>query len=77
MTKPNTIHDEQTTTLLDIAAVLAATSLSKASVYRLMRAGRFPKAVELMPGGRRVGWRNFEVRAWCDEPLDWGDPITF
>lgn len=71
------ILDQQPDALIDIHAVTAATSLSKASVYRLMQAGRFPRSVDLMPGGRRVAWRQNEVRAWCSQPLDWGDPVAF
>lgn len=63
--------------LIDIAEVLTLTSISKASVYRLMKAGRFPAAKTLMPGGRRVGWLKSDVLEWVAQPLDWGDPIAF
>lgn len=63
--------------LIDLYAVVNLTSLSKASVYRLMRAGRFPAAIELIKGGRRVAWRRSDVTAWADAPLDWGRPIDF
>ncbi len=63
--------------LLSMPAVIAATSLSKASIYRLMRKGRFPQAKELVPGGRRVAWRRSEVMAWATDPLTWGHPVNF
>jgi prophage regulatory protein len=51
-------------TLLRLSQVLAATGLSKASVYRLEQEGRFPKRVAISPG--RVGWRESELAAWMD-----------
>jgi predicted DNA-binding transcriptional regulator AlpA len=63
--------------LLDIKAVVAATSLSKPTIYRLMQVGRFPKAKPLTPGGRRVAWKRSEVMAWIDDPFGWGDEIAF
>lgn len=63
--------------LIGIYKVTKVTSLSKASIYRLMKIGRFPKAKELIPGGRRVAWRLSEVEAWMASRLDWNDPITF
>ena len=63
--------------LVGLDVVTSKTSLSKATIYRLMKAGRFPKARQLVPGGRRVAWKEAEVNEWADHPLDWGDPITF
>lgn len=62
---------------VDLGVVTSKTSLSKTTIYRLMDVGRFPKAYPLTPGGRRVGWKETELSAWLDAPLDWGDPITF
>lgn len=63
--------------LLDIQAVTNATSLSKTTIYRLMRDGRFPKAVTLTPGGRRVAWNCDEVNDWIAFPAAWPEPIDF
>ena len=38
------------------------TRLSKASIYRQMHAGAFPKPVKL--GERAVGWRAEEIEEW-------------
>ena len=38
------------------------TQLSKASIYRQMHAGTFPKPVRL--GERAVGWRADEIDEW-------------
>ena len=41
-----------------------ATGLSRASVYRLVATNRFPQPVEIIPGGRAVGWWRHEVEEW-------------
>ena len=38
------------------------TSLSKASIYRAMAAGSFPRPLKI--GVRSVGWPEAEIRAW-------------
>jgi prophage regulatory protein len=42
--------------------VLDQTSLSRATLYREIAAGRFPKPYQLSRG--RVGWLRSEVAAW-------------
>jgi predicted DNA-binding transcriptional regulator AlpA len=66
-------HDQ----ILGIAAVAGLCDISKASIYRLMKDGRFPQAMPLISGGRRVGWRASEVMAWAEEPLAWGASAQF
>jgi predicted DNA-binding transcriptional regulator AlpA len=63
----------QDPSILDIAAVAATCTISKATIYRLMKAGHFPVAMPLVPGGRRVGWRAAEVKAWAADPQAWAD----
>ena len=41
-----------------------ATQLSKASIYRQMHAGAFPRPVKL--GERAVGWRADEISRWIE-----------
>ena len=64
---PPYLHDP----LVGIAAVMRFTSLSRTSVYRLIARGKFPKAIELMPGSRRVAWRESEVARWVSAPSAW------
>jgi len=52
------------------------TSLSRATINRQVKSGRFPKPVSLTPDGR-VAWRAEEVEAWAADPLGWGDEIAF
>lgn len=68
-------HEPTFDPLLNIRDVTRITSLSRASIYRLMTAGRFPSAIRLSARGR-VAWRSSEVRTWNESPLDWGrDPF--
>ena len=51
--------------LLRLADVKARTGLSRASVYRLRRDGRFPAPVRLTE--RTVGWRSDDIDQWIAE----------
>lgn len=55
-----------TETLLRVKAVMAATGYSRASIYALMKAGKFPRPVTLAGGGA-VAWKSSEVQRWIDE----------
>ncbi|PLZ01778.1 AlpA family transcriptional regulator [Burkholderia sp. WAC0059] len=54
------------------------TGLSRSSIYKRMRVGRFPRPVSL--GGRIVGWRLKDIRAFLADPARYraekvvGDP---
>lgn len=50
------------TTILRLPAVLAATGLSRSTLYELIATGAFPRQVRL--SARSVGWPEGEVRAW-------------
>ena len=52
------------TRVLRLPEVMARTGLSRTTIYRWRRAGRFPQAVPL--GTRCVGWIESEVEAWLD-----------
>lgn len=51
-----------TTKLLGLKEVCASSLLSRASIYRRVQAGEFPKPVKLSP--RRVAWREDELEEW-------------
>ncbi|MCK9229244.1 MAG: AlpA family phage regulatory protein [Syntrophales bacterium] len=44
--------------------LLAIIGLSDATIWRLEKAGRFPKRVKL--GGNSVGWFNHEISSWLE-----------
>ena len=48
--------------VLRLPGVIAATGLSKSVIYRRVKAGTFPRPIDL--GGRAVGWRRGDVAAW-------------
>lgn len=51
--------------LLKLKDVMATTSLSKASIYRQMKAGTFPASVAIGP--RAVAWDSREIEEWYEE----------
>ena len=54
--------------LLRIKDVRSATGLSRASIYRAEREGRFPARVPI--GERSVAWRASEVQAWIADRIE-------
>lgn len=52
------------THLIRLAQVSESTTLSKASIYRLLALGKFPAPVKI--GERRVAWRVSDIAAWLD-----------
>jgi prophage regulatory protein len=61
--------------LIDIDEVVRASSLSRSSIYRGIKAGTFPPAVRVSTG--RVAWRASEIAAWCANPLEWSYKVDF
>lgn len=57
---------QQTSTcrMLRLPAVMAMTGLGRDSVYRLARAGEFPKPRKLTE--RSSAWREDEIAAWIE-----------
>ena len=49
--------------------VLDATSLSRTTLWRVMKNGQFPRPVRISPG--RVGWRESAIIAWQENPAEW------
>ena len=52
------------TKLLSLKGVIEMTSLSKSSIYRLVRAGQFPKSQHITAG--RVVWRSDLISQWIE-----------
>jgi predicted DNA-binding transcriptional regulator AlpA len=46
-------------------AVIQRTGLSDTTIWRLERAGRFPKSIRL--SGNAVGWREAEIDQWIKD----------
>ena len=53
--------------ILRIAQVSGQTGLSRASIYKQMRLGRFPKAVKLT--ARSSGWAESAVQGWIKDRI--------
>ncbi len=50
--------------LLTIESVAKLTALCRATIYRWVAAGRFPRPIQLGP--RTVRWKSAEVDAWIN-----------
>lgn len=61
MTK-NSIDAPDLTRLLSMHAVVALTTYSRPSIYRLIGQGRFPRPLKL--GETKIAFRADEVEAW-------------
>jgi prophage regulatory protein len=48
--------------ILRIKAVLARTGLSRATMYRKMQNGTFPRSIQIST--RCIGWRESAINAW-------------
>ncbi|MBU2788924.1 AlpA family phage regulatory protein [Acidithiobacillus sp. VAN18-1] len=54
-------------TPLTLQGVIAATTLSRSTIYQLCKEGRFPKPRRLL--GSRTIWLESEVQDWLREKL--------
>jgi prophage regulatory protein len=54
-----------------IDEVLSLTNVSRTTLWRWEKQGRFPRRVILGP--HRVGWRKTEVRLWAEDPQAYAD----
>lgn len=50
------------------AEVLEATSLARSTLWREVKAKRFPSPVQITPG--RVGWRQSDINRWLENRWD-------
>ena len=55
---------ESHTKFLRMPEVKLRAGLSKPSIYRLIKAGQFPRPKKLSK--QSVGWDEREIQAWCD-----------
>lgn len=53
------------TCLLNLAEVIDCCTISRATIYRLMAQGNFPRSVK-PKGCRRVAWRSSDIQAWMN-----------
>lgn len=56
---------EQQLSLLSKAKVVELTTLSHTTIWRMMKAGKFPKSVRASMG--RVAWRKSDIDNWISE----------
>jgi len=59
--------------MLRMHDVLAATGLSRSTIYLKMAKGEFPNAVKL--GERAVAWPQVDIERWIQERVDASRPV--
>jgi prophage regulatory protein len=65
----NSNLDSQPYQLIRIKTVIVLTALSKSYIYQLVSKGKFPKPINLVPGGSSVAWIEQEVLGWIDSRI--------
>jgi prophage regulatory protein len=60
-------HEDKKVKFIKLRQVIELTSLARATVYKYMNEGRFPKQVSL--GESSVAWVEEEVLAWIEEKI--------
>ncbi|AUZ79075.1 transcriptional regulator [Aeromonas sp. ASNIH1] len=53
------------TRLLNLAEVIECCTISRATIYRLIKKGDFPSSVQ-QKGCRRVMWRSSDIQGWMN-----------
>lgn len=57
--------------ILRLNAVLDRTGLSRATLYRKMESGTFPRQIKIAE--RCAGWRESAVSVWLQNPMSYSD----
>jgi prophage regulatory protein len=55
--------------ILPLSTVLDRTGLSRATLYRKVQAGTFPRQIRI--ASRCTGWRESAVSEWLRNPMFW------
>ena len=58
------------TRLLRKPAVIDRVALSDTTIWRLERAGNFPRSIRISPGA--VAWRESDIEAWIEKRAEAG-----
>ncbi|KAB2681768.1 MULTISPECIES: helix-turn-helix transcriptional regulator [Brucella/Ochrobactrum group] len=59
------MFDSETTRLMPLQEVIKITGIQRATIYKKINEGSFPKAVKLSP--TCVRWRSDEIQQWIEE----------
>jgi len=55
--------------VLRVKDVVELTGISKSYIYQLADAGKFPKPINLVPGGSSKGWLASEIHEWINQRI--------
>ena len=64
---PVSQHRSTAMKFMKLKEVIQITSLSRATIYRLIQEGEFPKQIPL--SGRSVAWLEEEINEWMQQKL--------
>lgn len=64
--------DQQLDRFLRLDEVRTLTTLSRSTLWRMAKSGRFPEPVTITAG--RVGWKASAIAAWQADPNNWTPP---
>jgi len=56
--------------LLKINDVTDSTTISRSTIYRLMKEGKFPPPIKIAKNSNR--WRASDIENWKANPEEWG-----
>jgi len=59
--------------IIKLSAVIKLSSLSSATIYRLIKKGKFPKQIKLSE--RSSGWLLSEINKWLDDKANARDSV--
>ncbi|WP_408640422.1 helix-turn-helix transcriptional regulator [Sphingobium chungbukense] len=65
----NIMNAQSLDPILRLNTVLDRTGLSRATLYRKIRAGTFPKQIRIATSGK--GWQESAVQDWQRNPMFW------
>lgn len=60
-------HQQTSIRALRLPAVIDKTGISRSQLYRMVKAGLFPRPYHLTDSGSISAWSEAEVLAWLDE----------
>lgn len=62
--------------ILRVKEVVEVTGLSKSYIYQLSKEGKFPRPINLVPGGEAKGWVASEIHNWILERIAERDGVA-
>jgi prophage regulatory protein len=62
-------HIKMKALLLKLKEIVKICGISKATIYRLIKAGKFPEPISVSHQAKR--WRSSDIDTWVTNPVGW------